>query len=131
MGLIYLDSCLLIYAIERDPKFGQQTLDVLAGETDNNFAISPLVKLECLVQPIESANVELQRYYESAFDTLTTLSIPEVVYLQAAQLRARFRIRTPDALHIACAQHHRCAWLWTNDDRLVSASIGLAANVLT
>lgn len=131
MGLIYLDSCLLIYAIERDPKFGQQTLDALNRETENEFAISPLVKLECLVKPIETASVELQRYYEAAFDTITTLSMPEIVYLQAAQLRARFRIRTPDALHVSCAQHHRCASLWTNDDRLVSATHGLAVKVLT
>lgn len=131
MGLIYLDSCLLIYAIERDPNFGQQIRDALTQETENEFAISPLVKLECLVKPIESANVELQRYYDAAFDTITVLSMPEIVFLQAAQLRARFRIRTPDALHLSCAQHHRCASLWTNDDRLISAAHGLAVNVLT
>jgi predicted nucleic acid-binding protein len=39
-------------------------------------------------------------------------------------------LRTPDALYIACAQHHRCDALWTNDDRLTSVSLGLAINVL-
>jgi predicted nucleic acid-binding protein len=39
-------------------------------------------------------------------------------------------LRTPDGLHLACAQHHRCAELWTNDDRLTRASHGLASNVL-
>lgn len=52
MGLIYLDSCLLIYAIERDPNFGQQIRDALTQETENEFAISPLVKLECLVKHV-------------------------------------------------------------------------------
>ena len=51
--------------------------------------------------------------------------------LAAAQLRARFNLRTPDALHLACAQANGCEALWTNDDRLVSASHGLAINVLT
>jgi predicted nucleic acid-binding protein len=49
----------------------------------------------------------------------------------AAQLRARFNLRPPDALHLACAQVHGCDALWTNDDRLVAASHGLAVNLLT
>jgi uncharacterized protein len=56
--------------------------------------------------------------------------MPEPVYLQAAELRARFGVKTPDALHLACAQYHRCEALWTNDDRLSQASFGLAHNVL-
>jgi predicted nucleic acid-binding protein len=56
--------------------------------------------------------------------------MPEPAHLQAARLRARFALRMPDALHLACAQHHRCAALWTNDGRLVQASHGLACNVL-
>ena len=53
-----------------------------------------------------------------------------VIYLEAAELRARFGLRTPDALHLACAQHHRCDALWTNDGRFGRASGGLARNVL-
>jgi hypothetical protein len=33
-------------------------------------------------------------------------------------------------LHLATAQHHRCDALWTNDDRLLQASHGLARNIL-
>ncbi len=58
------------------------------------------------------------------------LDMPEIVYLQAAEIRARFGLKTPDALHLACAQHHRCDALWTNDDRLARASHGLARNIL-
>ena len=52
----------------------------------------------------------------------------ERVIAEVAQ--SRFGLRTPDALHLACAQHHRCEALWTNDDRLASASHGLARNIL-
>jgi predicted nucleic acid-binding protein len=72
----------------------------------------------------------LERAYITPFAVFLSLAMPEPVYLQAAQLRARFNLRTPDALHLACAQHHRCAALWTNDDRLAQASHGLARNVL-
>jgi uncharacterized protein len=64
------------------------------------------------------------------FEQFAALAMPEAVYLQAAQLRAHFAIRTPDALHLACAQHHGCEALWTNDDRLMQASHGLARNIL-
>jgi len=52
--------------------------------------------------------------------------MPPAVYDGAAELRARYGLRTPDALHLACAQHHGCQALWTNDDRLARASHGLA-----
>ena len=130
MGLIYLDTCLLIYATERDPVFGERTLAALAAKPDARFAISPLVKLECLVKPIKNGDLVLQRHYEAATAQLVQLLFPEEVFLAAAQLRARFNLRTSDALHLACAQHHRCDALWTNDDRLAEAGHGLARNVL-
>ena len=130
MGLIYLDTCLLIYAAERDPIFGESTLAALASESDGRFAISPLVKLECLVKPIKSGDLVLQRYYESVLGQFSQLPLPEPVYLAAAHLRARFGLRTRDALHLACAQHHSCHALWTNDDRLAQAGHGLVRNIL-
>jgi len=56
--------------------------------------------------------------------------MPEPVHLQAAMLRARFSLKIPDALNLACAQHHRCTASWTNDNRLAQASHGLAYNML-
>jgi predicted nucleic acid-binding protein len=45
-------------------------------------------------------------------------------------VRCRFGLKIPDALYLACAQHHRCDALWTNDDRLTRVSNGMARNVL-
>lgn len=129
MGLIYLDSCLLIYAIEQDPVFGERVVMAIDSQTSTEFAVSPLVKLECLVKPLGAGNVALKQYYEAAFETLTTLPMPEEVYLSAALLRARFRLKTPDALHLSCAQFHRCASLWTNDHQFSEAGHGLAVNI--
>ncbi|MGH6877062.1 MAG: type II toxin-antitoxin system VapC family toxin [Rhizomicrobium sp.] len=50
--------------------------------------------------------------------------------MQAARLRASFALKTPDALHLACAHYRRCDGLWTNDERLAKASHGLAKNTL-
>jgi predicted nucleic acid-binding protein len=130
MGLIYLDACLLIYAIENHPVWAGSVLAALADETSGRFAISPLVKMECLVKPIKTGDLGLQRRYETGFNQLVQLAMPETVFLQAAQLRARFGLKTPDAMHLACAQHHGCTALWTNDERLAQAGHGLARNIL-
>ena len=131
MGLIYLDACLAIYLVEQHPEWARPLERAMASQSGAaSFAISPLVKCECLVGPIRRADPGLKQDYVEFFEHLLSLSIPEPVYLQAAELRARFGLRTPDALHLACAQHHRCEALWTNDDRLTRASHGLARNVI-
>ena len=129
MGVIYLDSCLLVYAVEEDPVFGPNTQQRLTRAADTEeavLAISPLVRLECLVGPMKSGDRALRLRYEHALSLLRWLDMPQAVYDGAAELRARYGLRTPDALHLACAQHHGCRALWTNDDRLARASHGLA-----
>jgi uncharacterized protein len=130
VGLIYVDACLLIYAFEDHPRHGARVRQHLASAPPDSLAISPLVQLECLVGPMKSGNLVLQRYYEEGLRQLISLPLPEAVFLQAARVRAQFGLRTPDAIHLAAAQHHRCEALWTNDDRLALASHGLAVNVL-
>ena len=130
MGLIYLDACLLIYLTERHARCGGPVVEAMARAEGAGFGISPLVKCECLVGAIRRGDPVLERAYTELFALVVSLAMPEPVYLQAAQLRARFSLRMPDALHLACAQYHRCAALWTNDNRLVQASHGLARNVL-
>jgi predicted nucleic acid-binding protein len=128
--LIYLDACLVIYLIECHARWGEPVADAIARAEEARFGISPLVKCECLVGPTKRGDPVLQRAYADLFEQFAPLDMPEAVYLQAAQLRGHFGLRTPDALHLACAQHHRCDALWTNDDRLTQASHGLADNIL-
>ncbi len=131
MGLIYLDSCVLIYLVENHPMWSLQIQNKMAQEAADSFAISPLVKLECLVKPLQTGDLVLQKRYELVFIELSLLQLGDDVFLQAAQLRARFGLKTPDALHLACAQANECRSLWTNDDRLLQASHGLACSIST
>jgi len=129
VGLIYLDTCLVIYAFENDPVFGARTRAALAASPTQQFAVSPLVKFECLVGPMRSANLVLQQHYEDGLGQFVLLPATEDVFLRGAALRARFGLKTPDALHLAAAQIHGCDELWTNDDRLAAAAGRLARNV--
>jgi predicted nucleic acid-binding protein len=131
VGLIYLDSCILIYTVEEHP-INSSIVRLRMNEVskDKTFAVSPLVKLECQVRPFRDGDAVLEKRYGNAFARLFMLSMPVEVYSQAARLRARFSIRTPDALHLACAQYHECDSFWTNDKRLDKAARGLALDVI-
>jgi predicted nucleic acid-binding protein len=129
MGLIYIDSCLVIYLAE-DRSRQDFIAHAMEREASAVFALSPLVKLECLVEPHKQGDLALERFYLELFDRFVTLEMTETVFLQGARLRAQFGLRTPDALHLACALHHRCESLWTNDNRLARASLGFVRNVL-
>ncbi len=128
--MIYLDSCLVIYLTESRPESIGRLINAVTRSRDIRFAISPLVKMECLMGPFKRVDPLLRAEYTTSFAAFALLSMPEPVYLLAAQLRARFGLKTPDALHVACAQHHRCDALWTNDNRMETASHGLARRIL-
>jgi predicted nucleic acid-binding protein len=130
VGLIYLDACLVIYLAENHARWGEPLASAIAEAGEARFGISPLVKCECMIGPLKRGDPVLEQAYIQLFDQFAPLAMPEPVYLQAARLRAHFGLRTPDALHLACAQYHGCDLLWTNDDRLAQASHGLARNIL-
>ncbi len=127
--MIFLDSCLVIYLVEQHPTWTGPVVAGLERAGDTLFAISPLVKCECLGGPLKRGDPILQQAYLDVFELFVLLDMPEPVYLQAARHRAQFGLKTPDALHLACAQQHGCDALWTNDDRLVIASQGMAHRV--
>ena len=130
MGLIYLDSCLVIYLAEKHERWSPALADLMDPAKQDRYGISPLVKCECLVGPIKRADPVLRHAYIRLFDDFLSFDMTEAVFLRAAELRASHGLKTQDALHLACAQHHRCDELWTHDDRLTRGSRGMARNIL-
>jgi predicted nucleic acid-binding protein len=128
--LIYLDSCLLIYVEEEDPRFHRPVLDAFAGRSGGEFCISAVVKAECLVGAYKRNDPFREAAYEHLFGRFRVLEIAEPTFLLAARLRANHGLKLPDALHLACAQENGCEALWTNDNRMAGAAPGLARNIL-
>ena len=127
--MIYLDTCLLIYLVEDRRGRGAAVERRMREATDADFAISPLVRMEAYVKPLRDGDTMLHRRYEKAVATYASLGLGAPTFDQAALLRARFGLRTPDALHLACAQLHDCTALWTNDRRPHDAAQGLAVTI--
>jgi len=63
-----------------------------------------------------------ERFFQVAANEWTTIS--DTVFDRAATLRARHRLKTPDALHLAAAIEAGCDEFWTNDHRLDTAASG-------
>ena len=129
MGVIYLDSCVLIYAVERDDLQGR-TVRRRMAESGETFAISPLVRLECLVGALRSNEVDLYHSYLRSFGQLESVQLNDDIFVSAAHLRVNHRLKSPDALHLAAAIAGGCSALWTNDDRLQAAAGEFAENVV-
>ena len=130
MGLIYLDSCIVIYALEPASALHETVLLKIAAAPNDVFAISHLVIAECLAGPLRIGNSFLLQDYERFFHRVKVLELNEAIFRQGAHLVARGRLKMPDALHVACAQYHGCDALWTNDHRMSQASGGLAVSVI-
>lgn len=130
MERIYLDSCIVIYLVERHPLYEPRLRERLEGLEGAELAVSPLVRLEVLVRPLRDGDEDLAQLYRLFLAEQLMLAMPEEVYDAALYLRATHTLKTPDALHLATAQHHGCSQFWTNDDRLERVAGGVALNIL-
>ena len=133
MGLktIYLDSCIVIYVVEAHPQNATKVAAALNALQAAQICYSPLVRLECLVKPLQTQNQSLQNLYAQFWATQQNLSFVDEIFMRAAQLRADFpSVKTPDAIHLATALHYGCDEFWTNDDRLAKVAPALAKNKL-
>ncbi|RFA12221.1 hypothetical protein B7R22_17495 [Subtercola boreus] len=130
LGVIYLDSCVVIYAVEDAGALGTAVRQRLASMANETVAISSLVKLECLVGPLRNDDLALADHYRRAFEQFELVELSDAQYQRAAEIRARHGIKTPDALHLAAAQGAGCTEFWTADSRLAAVSHGLAVDVL-
>ncbi|WP_437486225.1 PIN domain-containing protein [Sorangium sp. So ce1014] len=62
---------------------------------------------------------------------MTVLPLSAAVFDHAAELRARYGLKTPDALHAAAAIVNGCDELWTNDRRLAAIEGHVSIRVVT
>ena len=137
--LFYLDTCIIIYAVEGQPAFRQRAQAHIAAleSAGHRFLISELTHTECLVKPLGAMDGALLLEYATFFLGPNLISIPltAAVHERAALIRGRYRYTTnksyslADALHLASAVESRCERFLTNDLRL-SAFPDLTVEVL-
>jgi predicted nucleic acid-binding protein len=132
MSRIYLDACIIIYLVEKHLICSNRIETFMNALPSAEFCYSPLARLECLVMPFRTKDLQLQKFYEAFFNAQKILVMPSEVFDEAAKLRADFpNLKTPDALHLAAAVYHNCDEFWINGNRLDKVVVHLVKNILT
>jgi uncharacterized protein len=126
MARVYLDSCVVIYLIQGPAGLSRAILAGLQpaeGEPPVAF-VSDLTRLECRVWPLRQGDRGLLQKFDEFFTSggLQTIPFESEIFNRATELRAAYRTKTPDALHLAAALFAGCTEFWTNDPRLRSAA---------
>ena len=120
-GSVYLDACMIIDLVEGRPDQQECLSNALKGRT---LVSSELARFESRIGALRTRKTEYLETYRRFFDSCRMVPMDRAAFELATDLRVRYGIKTPDALHLAVALHAGCGELWTNDKRLASAGEG-------
>ena len=128
---IFLDTAPLIYYIEGNNVYVQKLNELFSVQNHCRFITSVITLSEVLVMPLREGNTRLAKQYESILTQAENIDIYEInihIAKESARLRAKYTLKTPDAIQLATAQYCSVDYFLTHDLRLKSVS-GL--NILT
>lgn len=115
-----LDTAPLIYYIEEHPDFGP-VLDPFfeaVAEGRIRLVTSTVTLLEVLILPLRQKDDALASKYNDILlssEHIATVPVTPLTAQTAAELRAASRLKTPDAIQLATAIHHKAAAFLTGD----------------
>ncbi|MCL4429009.1 MAG: type II toxin-antitoxin system VapC family toxin [Deltaproteobacteria bacterium] len=119
MGLnVFADSNIIIYFLERNERFFSLVEPYFKKCQKKELVLftSSLSFMEVLVPIVSEGNRVLQAKYNYLFkDFLKIIDIDLNVAEIGAYIKARYRIKTPNALQIACAKKANCNEFLTAD----------------
>jgi len=121
--LVGIDTMVFIYYLEDHPTYAPLLGPLFEAleKGDIEGATSVITLLEILVKPKSEGHTEAAREYLDLLTTYPHLTVVEVdlgIVDLASDLRAKYAIRTPDALQIAAGLSLGATGFLTNDGRL-------------
>lgn len=123
----FLDATAVICATEDSPQ-GRTLRDHMTRAAGDEFAVSPLVRMESLVRPLRTGDRNLLRRRLELLESCRSLRIDARTYELALHIRAAHNLSTPDAIHLATAGQHDCDRLITGDRQLLESAPGFAVS---
>lgn len=120
---LFLDSAPVIYYVDINPDY-LVIMDVVFDFVESGkvrVVTSPVTLAECLVLPMRQNNLLKQ---QQLIDIITSPETAEFVVITseiarcAADIRARYNLKLPDALQVATAIVSNCEAFLTNDTQL-------------
>ena len=117
---VLIDTSVWIYHFEQHPLFAATAGQIIELLEEGKFQgiASELTLLELAVKPLQLGRQDAADDYEtllSYFPNLQLEPISRMILLEAAGLRARYRLRTPDAIQLATGLQAGATLAITND----------------
>jgi uncharacterized protein len=117
---VLIDSSVWIYHLEQHSELGKAAAKVIESLEEGHFrgVVSELTLLELTVRPLQLGRRDVADEYElllGYFPNLELEPVTKEILLDAAALRARYRLRTPDAILIATGIRSGASAAITND----------------
>ncbi len=116
-ALLLVDSAPLIYHLENNALFASrfEGLFLAAEVGDVRIALSTISLAEVLTGPFKSGREALATKIQRALYEFQVVPLSEAIAVQAARLRARYKLRLPDAVQLATALEINAHALVTHD----------------
>lgn len=121
---IMFDTAPIVYFIEEHKNYGKITDEIFKVIKDNldYHAFSSVITLtEVLTQPLRESKrdiVEKYRQFLLNSSNFVVYSIDALIAEKAAELRAQYEIKTPDAMQFAIGIENNAPLFITNDKNL-------------
>jgi predicted nucleic acid-binding protein len=118
--LLYIETAPFIYYTESRAGFVEKMRTIFQRVLDAqiNIVTSTITLTECLTKPLREGDTALVTAYNAMLRStrhIKLIPVDVTVAARAADLRARYKLRTPDALHVASGLVTGCDVFLTND----------------
>jgi predicted nucleic acid-binding protein len=118
---VLIDTSIWIYHFEQHPELAAAAGKIIESLEEGEFrgVASELTLLELTVRPLQLGRQDVADDYEVLLDHFPNFELEPIsreILLEAAALRARQRLRTPDAIQIATGLRTGATLAVTNDE---------------
>lgn len=118
--VLCVETAPFIYYTERHPAYVTKMHDIFLRIHQGKIEVftSTITLTEVLTKPLKANDVQLVKtYHEMLENTQNIVLVPvdNAIANRAAELRAQYNLKTPDALQIAVAIESHCDAFLTND----------------
>ena len=114
---VLVDTAPWIYVLESHPQFADRFVGLFEAAANRQvlIALSTITLAEVLTGPFKAGQTALAKRYEKALLRYRVVDVSAPIAALAAQLRAQYRLKLPDALQLATALDLGAAALVTHD----------------
>ena len=114
---VLVDTAPWIYVLESHPQFADRFVGLFEAAAKGHvlIALSTITLAEVLIGPFKAGQTALAKRYEKALLQYRVVDVSAPIAALAAQLRAQYRLKLPDALQLATALDMGATALVTHD----------------